>query len=195
MQIEGANNPGNRAHVSDDGQLQALAVSITEQAQKSLKGDAYNINTGELTLTNDVETPLFYFRNETEDDAIVIPRVFLSFLVSTGGVGKVKACVKANVTGGTVISNTALPPTNFNFGSSKLPGASLTLGGTGITETGGTIGPEFLFTSDNQRATVAFEAIILPRGASMTLTFTPPAGNTSMIVEAGANFYIDGDFN
>jgi hypothetical protein len=194
MLIEGSNNPGNRVHVSDDGRLQTRAVTITEQAQKSLLGDAYNINTGEMTLTDDLQTPIFYFKNETENDSLIIPRVFFVFLESTGGAGKARACIKANITGGTILSAPDLAPTNFNFGSSKIPGTTLKLGASGLTEVGGSVGPEFLFTSDNQRQTVPFEAIILPRGASMTVTFTPPVGNTSMVLEAGANFYIDGDF-
>ena len=192
--IKGGNNPGNLVHVDDDGKIQARAVSISEQAQKSLKGDAYNINTGLLTLTSDVETALFYFKNETEDDSIVVPRIFLTFL-SSDGTGELTSCVKKNITGGTVIVGTDLAPTNFNFGSSKLPGITLKNGGSVLTFTGGSLGPEFLFTSDNQRHLIGFEAIILPRGASMTLTVTPPTGNTSMVIEAGANFYIDGDFD
>lgn len=195
MQIEGSNNPGNKAHVADDGKLQTRAVTLSEQAQKSLQGDSYNINTSEITLTDAVETPLFYFKNETETDSLIIQRVFFTFLNSTGGTGAVRARIIANITGGSILTAPDLTPKNFNFGLSKTPGTTLKIGATGVTFTGGDTVPEFLFTSDNQRTLTPFEAIVLPRGASMTLTLTPPAGNTSIIVQAGANFYIDGDFS
>jgi len=193
MFIEGSNNPGNKVEVDNDGKIEARAVSISEQSEKSLNGDAFNINTSEFTLTDDAETPLFFFKNESEDFQIVIPRIFVTFLSSTAGSGKVSAKLIQNITGGTILSATDLAPTNFNFGKSKTPGTILKIGSTGDTFSGGLTGPEFLFTSDNQRQLVPFESIILPRGASMLFTLTPPTGNTSMVVEAGANFYISGD--
>lgn len=194
VQIVGANNPGNAVHVDDEGKIQARAVSITEQSSKSLIGDTYNLNTGLLTLTDDAETPIFFFKNVSEDKPIVISRIFVTFLVSTGGTGEVIASVEKGVTGGTILTQTESLPQNFNFGSSRTPGTEFRVGATGVTFTGGIKVPEFLFTSDNQRHLVPFDSIVLPRGASMTFTLTPPTGNTSIVVEAGANFYIDGDF-
>lgn len=195
MEIEGANNPGNKVHVDSFGKIQARAVSISEQSQKSIKGDAYNINTGKITLTNDVETPLFYFKNDTEDDSLVIPRVFLTMLSSAGGTGEVQMCIYSGVSGGDIVSATEFFPTNFNFSSSRLPGATLRRGATGDTFTGGQLGPELLFPSDNFRNLTSFESIVLPRGASMLITVKAPAGNTSVVVASGCNAYIDGDFD
>lgn len=192
--IQGGNNPGNLVEVDDEGKIQARAVSLSEQASKSLVGDTYNINTGLLTLTDDAETPLFIIKNVSEENPMVITRFFITFLSSTGGSGKVEAEVKRGVDGGTLLDEPKLDLSNFNFGSSKDPGAELRIGGTDLTATGGSKSIEFLFTGDNQRHLIAFDAIILPRGASATFFFTPPSGNTSIEVEAGANIYIDGDF-
>ena len=193
-QITGGDNPGNTAHVDDEGKLQTRSVTITEQASKSLVGDTYNLNTGLLTLTDDSETVLFHFKNIAEDKPMILTRIFITFLVSTGGSGKAIASLQRNITGGTILDQPLTEPGNFNFGSSKMPNSEFQIGATGLTFTGGIKVPEFLFTGDNQRHTVAFDAITLPRGASATFTFTPPAGNTSIEVEAGANVYIDGDF-
>lgn len=193
-EIVGANNPRNAVHVDDEGKIQARAVSISEQASKAIAGDTYNLNTGLITLTSDAETPIFHFKNDSEDKPMVVTRVFVTFLVSTGGTGEVIASMEKAVSGGTILTGTEVDPQNFNFGSSRSPGATFIIGATGLTFTGGIKVPEFLFTGDNQRHTIPFDAIILPRGASMTFTLTPPAGNTSMVVEAGANVYIDGDF-
>lgn len=190
MQIEGANESGSKVHVND-GSMETNAVTVSEQASKSITGDAYNINTGDITLTDAVETPLFYFKNDSEDNQIVVPRVFLTFLGSTGGAGgTVRAKITKGITGGTILTATDLAPSNFNFGKSKTPKTVLKIGATGLTFTGGTLGPEFLFTSDNQRHLISFEAITLPLGASMTVSITPPTSNTSMVVQVGANFYI-----
>lgn len=194
MQIQGGNNPNNTAHVDDEGKIQARAVSISEQASKALIGETYNLNTGKFTVTDDNETVLFTFKNTAEDKPMIVTRVFVTFLGSTGGTGAVEASVESGVSGGTILDQPLAPIKNFNFGSSKTPNAEFRIGGTGLTFTGGEKVPEFLFTSDNQRHLVPFDAITLPRGASMTFTLTPPVGNTSMMVEAGANVYIDGDF-
>lgn len=194
MFIEGGDNPGNRVHVDDEGKIQARAVSISEQSSKSLIGETYNINTSTITLTSDAQTPLFTIKNVSEEKPMVITRFFVTFLSSTGGTGSLEACVESGVSGGTLLAEPVSALMNFNFGSSNVPGAELRLGATGLTATGGLTALEFLFTGDNQRHLIAFDAIILPRGASATFSLTPPAGNTSMIVEAGANIYIDGDF-
>lgn len=193
-QITGANNPGNAVHVDDEGKIQARAISISEQSSKSLVGDTYNINTSLVTLTNDTKTPLFTIKNVSEEKPMVITRFFVTFLASTGGTGKIEASVERGVDGGTILDEAPADLMNFNFGSSRTPGAILNIGATGLTATGGTTSLEFLFTGDNQRHLIAFDAIVLPRGASATFFLTPPAGNTSIIVESGANIYIDGDF-
>jgi len=193
-EIVGGNNPRNAVHVDDEGKIQARAVSISEQSSKSLSGDTYNINTGELILTNDTRTPLFTIKNVGEEKPMVITRFFVTFLPSSGGSGSVHASVESSVSGGTLLAEETSPLMNFNFGSSKVPAAELRIGATGLTATGGILSLEFLFTGDNQRHLISFDAIILPRGASATFFLTAPPGNTSMIVEAGANIYIDGDF-
>lgn len=193
MQIEGANESGSKVHVNN-GSMKTTAVTVSEQSSKSITGDAYNINTGDITLTDAVETPLFYFKNDSEDNQIIVPRVFITFLGSTGGPGGfVKAKITKGITGGTILTAADLSSTNFNFGKSKTPKTVLKIGATGLTFTGGSVGPDFLFTSDSQRHLITFEAITLPLGASMTFSLTPPAGNTSLVVQAGANFYISGD--
>lgn len=194
MQIQGGNNPNNTVHVDDEGKVQARAVSISEQSSKALVGETYNLNTGKITLTDDNETVLFTFKNTSEDKPMIATRVFVTFLASTGGSGSVEGSVQSGVSGGTILDEPLSSIKNFNFGSSKIPGAEFRIGATGLTFTGGDKAIEFLFTSDNQRHLIAFDSVTLPRGASMTFTLKPPTGNTSMIVEAGANVYIDGDF-
>ena len=191
--LTGGNNPRNAAHVDDNGRLQTKAVGMSEQTSEAVSGNTYNINTGNLTFTNDSESAIFYLRNDSEINPIVVTRIFLTFLSSTAGSGAVNAKIYKEVAGGDILTATAFNPGNFNHGSrSKLPGVVLNKGSTASTFTATALDsdPGFLFTSDNQRQLIPFEAIVLPRGAEMLLTWTPPASNTSIVLQAGANFYV-----
>jgi hypothetical protein len=42
--IEGANNPGNRASVTPEGQLMVASAATSAQTEAALQGLAYNIN-------------------------------------------------------------------------------------------------------------------------------------------------------
>lgn len=191
MFIEGANNPGSKAHVDSDGKLEAHSVSITEQSEAAEHGDTYNLNTGSIVLTDAVETPIFYLKNDSEEQDLLISRVFLALAASTGGSADLEAIIYYNITGGTILTSGAdNPPANFNASSSKTLGVTSKLGATGLTHVGGTAPIRFLIPSDNSRTTVAFEAIVLPRGASMLLALVPQTGNTSMKIQAGANVYL-----
>lgn len=189
--IFGGNNPRNAAHVDENGRLSAFAVSLSEQQKASEQGENFNLNTDELTLTSDAETPLFYIKNTGEERGVKINRLFSTFLASTGGTGKVILNVYSNITGGTILTGDELPIYNFNFGSGKVLDVETRIGATGLTFSGGEKPITSLFPSDGIRQLTAFDHIILPRGASMLVTIVPPAGNTSMIAEAGCNLFLE----
>lgn len=193
MLIQGANNPGNFAHVDNDGRLSAKAVASTLQAHESISGKSFNINTGQITLTDANETPILFVKNDAIEQEILIPRFFVTLLSSTGGSGPVSIKFSKNATGGTLVdSGTDVPLSNFNFGSGQTISATAKKGTTGDTVTGDdSTNFELLFPSDNQRSLTEFEAIVLPRGSSIVVSITPPAGNTSMIVECGFNVYLN----
>lgn len=190
VMIQGANNPGNRAQVDEFGRVEAHAVSITESTDSAIRGETFNLNTGNITLTSDADTPLFYVKNDGEDRDIIVSRVFFTFLGSTGGTGDVNASVISNPTGGTVTTGSELDIFNFNFGSGNTISIDSNMGGTGATVTGGLTPIRFLFTGDTQRHLISFDSIILPRGASMVVMLEPPTGNTSMVVQAGLNMHL-----
>lgn len=194
-QIFGVNNPGNGAHVDLRGRVLTSAVMNTDQDQAALDGLAYNLNTGNLTLTSDVETPLFFVKNTDEIAPAKASRVFFTFGASTGGSGTLNARVIKAVNGGTLLSGDEVEVTNFNFGSARPAGVETHIGGTGVTAVGEDTSIRFLFSGDGQRHLIGFETIVLPRGASMAVLFTPPAGNTSIEVQSGLNFFFGPDSN
>ena len=192
MFLEGSNNPGNRAEVNAKGELHTHSTTAVEQSVVSIDGDAYNLNTRTFTLTSADETALFYLKNDSEDRDMVVSRIFVAFGVSTGGSGILEGKVMRSPTAGDITTaGVDNPPQNFNFGSSKVLAATSKTGTSALGAcTGGAEPIEFFFTGDNQRHLIGFEAIILPRGASMCFSLIPPAGNTSMQVQAGANIYL-----
>jgi hypothetical protein len=188
--IEGSNNPKSELAVTQRGQAFTVGVVETEQQNAASDGLAFNINTDIITLTNDAETPIFYFKNVNESNQLKISRIFKSILQSTGGAGgSVAANIYKNITGGTILSSTELTIENFNFGSAFELNAEARIGGTGVTWTGTKTNINFLFPTDNIRVLTAFDHIIIQRGVSFLLTITPPAGNTSLDVLAGCNIF------
>lgn len=189
MELTGGRFSKNKAIVGINGRLYTQSSTLSVQTQASLDGDCFNLNTDNLTLTNDTETPLYYIKNTNESRPLVITRLFFGFGNSTDGVGEIDCRVYSNITSGTILSNTELPLYSFNFGLSSQLNVDSRLGGTGVTFGGGVNPIKFLFPSDNSRPDVTVDSIVLPRGASVLVTCTPPTGNTSMVVQAGLNTY------
>lgn len=192
MELEGGNNPGNRVYVSDNGEAKTFSVSVTDQSNQSVKGKAFNLNSGLITLTDAVETPIFFLRNDTEIEPLIVPKVFYTIFPSTGGTGKVKINLYKQITGGTILDATDLVLQNFNASDSSVLAGSTTskIGATGVTFSGGTIWPEIVLLGPSIRSATDFETIVLPRGSNLLVTLTPPVGNTSMEVELGCNLYV-----
>lgn len=197
MIIQGADNPGYSAHVDRQGRLETHSTSRSEETVAAIDEEAFNLNTDNttpLTLTSATETPLFYFKNVGEEKKIIISRLFLYTGASTGGSGPAFSRVVYNPTGGSLLTNTAINITNFNAGSGNEIDIDATVGGTGITVTGGTSHIRTLFPTVPITSIIQFDPpMVLPRGASMALLFTPPAGNTSLRIMAGINLYLEAD--
>lgn len=194
MRIEGANNPNNHAHVDRQGRLETHASSVSEQTVSSIQGDTYNLNTGNLNITVDTEVPIFYIKNLGEDRAFIIPRVFVNTGPSSGGSGPSTARIMFNPTTGTLLQGTDLDIHNFNAGSGKEISATVKINdGLADTISGGTTPFQFFYPESPFRELTPFEAIILPRGSSMALLYTPPTGNTGIDIQAGLNLYLEAD--
>jgi len=189
--IEGGNNPGHRTSVTATGQLNTTATQISAQTEASIAGDAYNVNSGLFNLTSDVETPIAFFKNDTEDRDIIIDAMVLSICDSVGGSGELTARIIADPTGGTILTGgTDRVVANLNLSSRKTLGVTATDGATGLTFSGGEDVFHFFFPVDNTNHNLVFESLVLPRGASFIITLTPPAGNTSLPILTGISAYL-----
>ncbi len=133
---------GSLAKVNENQRLYTRAITQDEEVLANESGDAYNIHTGVITLTNSVDTPIFYLKNN-ENQNLIITAIVLGIGPSTNGTtatDMTTATFIRNPTAGTIITPT---PTdcpingNRNYGSAKTLTADCYIGATGKTITDG----------------------------------------------------------
>lgn len=184
---------GFEAKVDRDNRIYTQAVTRTELTNAILNGNGYNLTTGLIELTSDSQSALGYIKNNSE-----FPLVFqeLLFIInaSSGGTGNSLISIVKNPTTGTIITSadTNVSVTNRNFGSSKTINGDIYKGAEGVTITDGSN-----FATSTRDASfadvVTFDAapIVLERGNSIGVTFTPPSGNVSQNVVLAATCFVE----
>ena len=168
--------------VTTSKQLRTFAETTGEETQANLKGNAYNINTGEITLTDAVQTPVLYFKNN-EDQDLLITAIAVGLKNSTGGAATDLATITVtrNPKAGTIVSGATDVDiiSNRNYGSSNTLSLSDAFkGATDITMTGGT-DHLLIYQTDLGRAFATIDEVI-PKGRSIGIKITPLANNTSL---------------
>ena len=183
-------------HVDVNNRLKTSGVHdhTTDHAAES--GAKFNINSGDVTLTDANKTSMLYIKNN-EDSDLIITALIYNLGASTNGSGDVLVDVLRNPTAGDIITNATDADVgggvmaNYNFGSNKTLTADIYKGQTadGVF-TNGTL---FLTTRSASNATrmyLVVGAITVPKGSSFGINYTPPAGNTSQIVQFAAATYL-----
>jgi len=192
MIIQDGAGTGSQAKVDNLNRLHTDAKSTSTLEYSSLKGDAYNFNTGSMTLTTAGESAIGYFEY-LDDMPFVIEEILFIIGPTTGGTGDGTAKIYRNPTGGTIVSG-AVPievAANRDFSSSKQLVANMYEGAEGNTITGGTI---FASTSRSSFGTViTFDGgpIVLRKGNTLAISWEPPTGNTSQAVKVAATGFTD----
>mgnify|MGYP001589393549 CR=1 FL=1 len=178
--IEDGTGSGRTAGVSDDNRLLTESIGLTFLDYRTSLGQAYNIHTDTLTLTNAVEDGILYIKNDRANSIMLVSDILLGVGKGTVGTGDVIFKVYANPTGGTLLSaGTAVTPENRNLGS-KLPAqlTALKMASVGQTITGGSLLSGRVM-QDASRIDIG-AGWVLPTGSSVAMSVTPPASNTSM---------------
>jgi len=169
-----------QAKVGDKNRLHTHSLAADISAVASISGDAFNVSSNLVTLTNTSESVLLYFKNLEEDD-ISITTEFVNIGTSTGA-GSTKGIMKFYIDGtsGTIIDN-ALPAQVINrrIGNGNTLDGNIYRGVQGDTLTGGDT-----ITIPTSGGAIASE-YILPKGKSFALSYTPAAGNTSISLQIG----------
>jgi len=185
------------AGVANNGQLidskgRALVFSISEPGQIAalLAGESYFLTTGIITLTNTGESWLLYLKNNNPKDLIITDFILSSTSDGTAGT---PVQLKANVqpTAGTLISaGTVAVIGNLKVGSSAVSQAEGLIGIQGSTITDGTPIPINVSAALDKRIE---QPIVLPLGASLAISITPPTANTSMPLVLTIRFHVRQD--
>jgi hypothetical protein len=177
-------------YIDSNQHLHTEAVIRTEKDQAALKGWRFNINTGDITLTNATETSVLYVKN-TGDFDLVIDSLIYNLGNTTSGTGDVKIDVVRNPTAGEIITNAnnvamgAGVEANQNFGSTNTMTGLFYKGATGETLLSGGDGDSISTRSsaNTGRIVISLGSTTLPKGASIGINYTPPTSNTSQICQ------------
>lgn len=183
---------GSVAKVDANQRLHTQSVTATESDNANKNGNAYNINTGVITLTSADDTPIMYVKNnETKD--LHITAIAVGVGPSTNGTGSIpKITVIRNPTAGTTIDNKNAVDikSNRNYGSSNtLANVLAYKGATGETMTDGANHLIFYQVSNGRLFATIDE--VLPTGASLGIKFDPQPSNSSQDVYAALICHLD----
>jgi hypothetical protein len=183
---------GNQAKIDTRNRLQVHAVTEPEGLAANRLGSAYNMNTGELTLTSANESAVLYFKNNESKDYIM-EAIAVGLGPSTGGASTDIPLIKIirNPTAGTIVddaSNVSIN-TNRNFGSSNTVSADVYKGAEAKTLTDGD-DHLFFYQPANGRLLAEIN-VVIPKGKSIGVKITPQASNTSMTCYVALIGYLD----
>ena len=187
--IQDGTGTGSRAKVNSSNRLTVDSIGTSAESLASSVGDSFNVSNDIVEITSDDQTALIHIENTNSADWVVT-RVYFHFGGSTGGVGSGEFCMVQNATTGTLISGgSVVAPVNANFGSAKFLVGNFLQGTNGSTVTNGTEFLRTLVPNFKSRNIIPFDSVVIPPGASLSLQFKPPIGNTSLKVQLGVNFY------
>jgi len=187
FEIQDGTGSKRKVRVSNSNRLFTESVSRTEREEEALLGEAYILGSGFVTLTGTSTSAVLYLKNN-EDDDLVITRFLIGVKKSSGGTENfITGIIYRNPT--SMVSGTGNPLiiNNINFGSSNNVDVDSEIGQTGALLAGGsaylsTVAPTENLTSEGA-------STILPKGSSIGVFITPPAGNTSIDVSVGINLH------
>lgn len=191
MKLFDASGGSYGAKVTSNNKLSTQSVSRDEFLEACVAGVGYNINTGDITLTSDNESALFYF-SYAGDDPFIVTEIIFIIGATTGGSGDGVARIYRNPTGGGIVTNEVAVDIEAarDFASSIAISGDIYKGAEGDTITGGG-----LFASSTRSSfgtVITFDAgpIVLRKGNALGCSWEPPASNTSQMVKIAVSGYI-----
>ena len=188
--IKDGTGKGFAAKVSLDNRLLTLSTTSSSEIEANERGDAYNINTDTINLTNALETTVLYLKNNEDRDFIISAVVIGIFTSANGDGADMYTTFIRNPTTGGIITNANVTPvkSNRNYGSNNTLTADIFNGASGETKVNGSDHIIVRITEDS-RTFVAINEV-LPKGTSFAINITPPTSNDGMNVYAAIIGYI-----
>jgi len=179
MLIDDGAGKGFSVKVDECLRMHTHAFTIDSDTSAALNGDVFDVCSSIVTLTSANESGILYIKNNENDD-LIISLQFVNLGASTNGVGESAVTVYLNPTTGTLIAcGCCVTPLNRRVGDANALCTVTVSGAEASTITnGGTISfPSTGFVSN--------APYILPKGAALAVSVTPPTSNTSMPVAVG----------
>lgn len=176
-------------HIDANYRGHTQSVQEDERDHACAEGWKFNINTGDITLTNATLTTVLYVKN-TGDYDMVISALIYNLGATTSGTGDVVISLYRNPTAGDIISNTndcEVGPgvsANQNFGSTNVMTGLFYKGASAETAVSGGANSILTRSSSNTgRIFISLGAMVVPQGASFAINYTPPTSNSSQICQ------------
>lgn len=181
FEITDGTGKGNSAGVDKTNRLLVRNISETLFQNAAEEGEAYFIGTPIITATTAGESALIYIKNN-EDEQLVLGAFFLiAESTASGSPNMFRVNWYKNPT--SISGGTAITALNQNFGSSNTLDADIEYGAEGSTVTGGSLAATLSFPIGQFNELDA--NLVLEKGSSVSITITPPSGNTNMPVQFG----------
>jgi hypothetical protein len=155
---------GFLAGVDSENRLLVRSTMERTDQQAMAAGDAYNINTGDISLTNGADTACLYFKNnEVHPYHLLALAVGIGTLPAPTEVTKI-TMIRNPKTGSIITNGVAVAQNqNRNFSSSKTLNADVYKGATGDSFTDGDAIAQFYAGLGNQRLFASID-FYLPQG-------------------------------
>ena len=192
---------GGSGHVANvDANSRLKVTSVTEEelnhACDSGIAEKYNINTGDVTVTNATKLTMLFIKNTGVYD-LVITSLIYNLGNTTSGTGDVKFDVIRNPTAGGIVtsaSNVAVGPAasaNQNFGSQNTMTGLFYKGAVGeAVVSDGALTLSTRSAANTGRIVIALGSVVIAKGGSIAVDYTPPTSNTSQICQFAAAMYV-----
>ena len=185
--IRDGSGKGFLAKVNSDNQLITRATTVQQRLASTIDNRYFEATTGKITLSDAVETGLFYIKNISTitSDVIVIDRVFVDIWSSTAGTGNdgdIKYYINPTVTGGS-----AATVTNTKFNSTTSLEATVLKSVTSI-DTGTVWWTGYI--TDKQAMVIEEGRIVIPPGSSFAISITAPTSNTNMDISINVAMFV-----
>lgn len=168
--IENGAGDGKKLAINGRNEAKVFAVTESEAQAASEVGDAYNINTGDISSLTAGDASLIYFKND-EDTDVIIEAIAVGIRGFTGLSDMATVTVIRDPTGGDLLTDETAVAMNINrnFGSSKTLKATSSAykGKAAGTISGGTDAIQF-YQSNNSRLYAAIN-LEIPRGSSLAI--------------------------
>ena len=182
-----------------DKNLRGHNASVTEgeDDHACVFGQKYNINSGDITLTDSVKLTTLYIENTSNEGDLVVTALIYNLGTSTNGTGDnlVDVIRNPNETGAIQTSaNNVQAGTgteaNQNFGETNKLSGKFLKGAQGETVLAG--GAETILSRFNSvgRKIVSLGAMHLPKGSSLSVNYTPPTSNSGQTVQFAIACYM-----